>query len=462
VEIALELVEPGCRDRHGLPAGPPRLEPGVELLGPYRDSGLENPPYLVRRGGTVLQVSQLLLVVAAAADGRRDYDEMAAVASAQLRRRLSAEDVRYLIKAKLAPAGIVVPDGETVERPLSPPAVDKRLLALRFRWAVVPPEFVEGAARLLSELFRPPVVAGVVAAVIAFDGWLFGVHGVQAALDQVVRQSGLLPFVLALTCLSAAFHEFGHAAGCRYSGARPGAVGAGIYLFWPVLYTNVTDSYRLGRIGRLRTDLGGIYFNAVFIAVLGGVYAATGYEPLVAAAVVQHVLILDQLMPWFRFDGYYVISDLTGVPDILDRVRPALRSLIPGQPPHPEIVALRPRARRLLFAYLGSLIVFVGVSLVSLVVQGPALLTGSWDSLPSHVDALKTAVGMWDLPVAVLVVIQIGLLAAPAVGFVLSLGFLVSRAVQARARWWARRRHREDHSYRSASTGGSAAARRAG
>ncbi|MEW6471268.1 MAG: hypothetical protein AB1679_03270 [Actinomycetota bacterium] len=415
----------------------PHLARDVELLGPYRDSGLEKPPYLIRRGHTVLQVSELLFVVAAAANGRRDLDEIAAVAGAQLRRRLSADDVRRLIEGRLTAAGIVAARGGD-DRPPVRPAPDQRLLALRFRRPVLPPESIDDAARILGWLFRPPVMAAILVAVVGFDVWLFGVHGVRGALEEVIRQPGLLPFLLAVTCVSGAFHEFGHAAGCRYSGARPGAVGAGLYLIWPVLYTNVTDAYRLGRAGRLRTDLGGIYFNAVFVALLGVAYAATGYEPLLAAVVVQHFIVLDQLMPWARFDGYYVISDLTGVPDILDRVRPALRSLIPGRSGDPRFLALRPRARRMLMAYLASLVVFVAIGLVTMVVQGPGLLTAGWDSLPKHVDALKAAIGMWDLPMGILVVIQIGLVAAPALGTVLMLGFLVSRTVEARAAWWAR------------------------
>ena len=45
----------------------------------------------------------------------------------------------------------------------------------------------------------------------------------------------------------------------------PGVMGAGLYLVWPAFYTDVTDSYRLGRAGRLRTDLGGLYFNAIVV-----------------------------------------------------------------------------------------------------------------------------------------------------------------------------------------------------
>jgi putative peptide zinc metalloprotease protein len=398
----------------------------------------------VRRGHTVLQVSQLLHTVAFAADGHRSFDEIAALASARLDRRLSGDDVRYLIEEKLAAAGIVATGGETGNGP-PPAAADDRLLALRFRRALVPPELVNVAARWLAGLFRGPVVAGILVAVAAFDAWLFGVHGIKGSLHQVLREPELLLFAAVLTLVSTGFHEFGHAAACRYSGARPGAVGAGVYLVWPVLFTNVTDAYRLSRIGRLRTDLGGIYFNAIFIVGLGGVYLATGFEPLLAVVVAEHFAILDQLMPWVRFDGYYIVSDLTGVPDIFNRVRPALQSLIPGRPKHPEILALRPGARRMLFAYLGTVVLFVLVSLAVTVVQGPGLLATAWQSLLAQAEPLSNAIGMWDLPVTVLILVQSAMLAAPFVGLVLFFGLLVSR-----------------YSYRRASIGVRAAARRAG
>ena len=407
----------------------PRLAPGVELLGPYRDSGLENPPYLVRRRGTVLQVSRLLYVIAAGVNARNDYDDIATVASAELGRQLSADQVRYLIEEKLVPVGIVAPGGSVGHTPVRR-GTDNRTLALRYRLAVVPPEVVDRTAQILQRLFRRPVVVGLLTGVVGLDAWVLGAHGVKAGLDQVLEQPGPLALVLALTWLSIAFHELGHAAACRYSGARPGAIGAGVYLIWPVFYTDVTDSYRLGRAGRLRTDLGGIYFNIVFIVMLFAVYGASGYEPLLAAVVVQHFLILDQLIPWIRLDGYYVVSDLTGVPDILERVRPALLSLIPGRPRHPKIAALRPGARRLLFAYLGSLAIFTVFALVSTIRHGPEMITDSWEHLPQHVDALKTAIGMWDLPMGVLIVLQIAVALAPAVGAALMVGFLASRLVQ--------------------------------
>ncbi|HEV7864568.1 MAG TPA: hypothetical protein VGR20_17810, partial [Acidimicrobiia bacterium] len=71
----------------------PRLSPGVTLLGPYRDSGLEDPPYLVRRADRIVQISRLLYVVAAGADGTRSFDEIAAVAGAELGRSLTGDEI---------------------------------------------------------------------------------------------------------------------------------------------------------------------------------------------------------------------------------------------------------------------------------------------------------------------------------------------------------------------------------
>ena len=70
--------------------------------------------------------------------------------------------------------------------------------------------------------------------------------------------------------LATVFHEIGHASACRYGGAKPGVLGAGIYVVWPVFYCDVTDAYRLGKAGRLRTDLGGVYFNGDLRSAHGG------------------------------------------------------------------------------------------------------------------------------------------------------------------------------------------------
>ena len=127
-----------------------------------------------------------------------------------------------------------------------------------------------------------------------------------------------------MTVLSAGFHEFGHAAAARYGGSTPGTMGFGIYLFWPAFYTDVTDSYRLGRAGRVRTDLGGLYFNALVVLLSFAVWWLTGWHAVLLIVATQVLQMIRQLAPLLRFDGYHVLADLTGVPDLYQRIGPVL------------------------------------------------------------------------------------------------------------------------------------------
>ena len=119
----------------------------------------------------------------------------------------------------------------------------------------------------------------------------------------------------AILTAGALIHELGHATACRYGGAEPGAIGVGLYIVFPAFYTDVTDSYRLGRAGRVRTDLGGLYFNAWCVVALGPRLPGDRRGACSCCPVlVMQIQMLQQLIPVVRFDGYYVLADLAGCP----------------------------------------------------------------------------------------------------------------------------------------------------
>ncbi|TMD20225.1 MAG: hypothetical protein E6I99_14325 [Chloroflexi bacterium] len=309
-------------------AVPPRLAEGMELIGEYQGSGFKDPPYLARRGdGQVLQLPRLLYLVAAKADGRRDYDEIARAVSDDFGRGVSADNVRVLADSKLRPIGVLAAaDGSSpkLQRP-------NPLLSLNFRAAVVPPGLVNAITTIFRPFFWPLVVAAALVGFVALDGWLFFVHGISQGIRTLLNQPFFFLVLFAVVVVSAALHECGHATGCRYGGARPGVMGVGLYLVWPAFYTDVTDAYRLGKAGRLRTDLGGVYFNALIMLATLGIYQLTHLEVLIFVILLLQFEMLHQFLPFLRLDGYYVIADLTGVPDIFARIKPVLVSLLPGR-----------------------------------------------------------------------------------------------------------------------------------
>ena len=243
-----------------------------------------------RADGQVIQMSALLYGVTCRIDGSRGPAAIADLVGGDLGRSLTADQVRYLITEKLLPLGIVAAEGT----PAAPPKA-RPLFALRARGTLLPGRAANAAGVLLRPLFRWPVVAAVAVTVAAVDYWLFAVHGLGAGVQQILRNPADLLIVVGLSVVSAVFHECGHAAGCRYGGARPGVIGVGIYLVWPSFFTNVTDSYRLSRAGRLRTDLGGLYFNLIFMLALAGIYAATSDQVLLLVIAVTHLEMLEQV-----------------------------------------------------------------------------------------------------------------------------------------------------------------------
>jgi putative peptide zinc metalloprotease protein len=402
----------------GAGSAPPRLADGVELIGEYQDSGYREPPSIARRAdGQVILLPEVLFRLAASADGRRRYEEIAARVGKATRLGISPDDTRFLVEEKLRPLGILAgPDGHS-------PQVEKvdPLLALKFRVAVVPRRVVRALTTLFSWTFLPLVVAAALAGVAAFDAWLFFLHGVGQSVRELVYNPLLLLLVLGLTVLATTFHEIGHATAARYGGAEPGVMGVGIYVVWPAFYTDVTDAYRLDRRGRLRTDLGGVYYNLLFVLALAAAYFATGFEPILVVALLQHFQVLQQLLPFLRLDGYYILSDLTGVPDLFARIKPTLRSLLPGRR-DPKVEELKTWVR---FA-VASWVVFLVPTLLAvfgmMAVNVPRIYATAWDSFLVHFEASEAAFDRGRVLEGAFSGLQIAMLSIPALGVALSGG----------------------------------------
>jgi putative peptide zinc metalloprotease protein len=403
-----------------VPAAPPRLLEGSELLGPMRGSALQEPPYLVRRpDGEIVQLSRLLYVIARHLDGRH-LRIVADTAGRELDLRITPDQVRYVADEKLFPVGLVARSDGT-EPVLK--RVDA-ILALRHRVGIVSEGIVNGLARLLSPLFLPAVIVAAVTGLLAFDVWLLAVHGAGRSVGAVIDRPALALGLFALVILSLAFHECGHAAACLYGGARPGKIGIGIYLIWPVFYTDVTDSYRLGRAGRLRTDLGGVYFNILFGLAAAGAYFATGFEPLILAVIGQQMLLIDQFVPWVRLDGYHIVSDLIGVSDLFARIKPILRALLPGHTPDPRVTQLKRWARVAVTAWVVSTVLALGTAAVVIVLSAPAYISRAWQSLVWHVEAVARGGGLAEMTADVIGTVM---LLMPVVGLLLTYMLLCRR-----------------------------------
>jgi putative peptide zinc metalloprotease protein len=374
----------------------------------------------------VIQLAPLLYLMAELADGKRTNEEIAAATSEAIKRGVSADNVRQLIDERLRPLGVIAgADGSEPELEKADP-----LLALKLRAALVPERVVNAITKVFKPLFFPPVVLAVLAGLGALDVWLFAYHGIAQSLREVLYSPALLMMMLGLVILSAAFHECGHATACAYGGARPGVMGAGLYIVWPAFYTDVTDAYRLGKGGRLRTDLGGVYFNVIFMLATAGAYGITGYEPLLLIIPFMHLEILHQFLPFIRLDGYYIVSDLTGVPDMFARIRPTLASLIPWRKASDRVTELKPWVRFAVTAYVFTVVPLLLFLFGMMLINAPRVFSTAYDSFFVQYHKVQHGFNGGSAANGAIGIFQMLILLLPALGIVATFWMISKRGTR--------------------------------
>jgi outer membrane lipoprotein-sorting protein len=395
---------------------PPALAPNVRLLGKFSAPGFNDQQWLVQRDGRYIQMTDLLYRVAEQIDGKRSVEEIAANITDCSEWIVTGEDVYHMITTKLIPLGLIAATEYDAKTDRSKPSP----LGVNLQLRTISPPVIEAVTQYLQMLCHPALVILFVIAAVSGHWWLYRVHGVKAALQDAMYTPGGLFFVLVLVCAAALFHEFGHASALRRQGGVVGGMGVGLYIIYPAFYTDVTDSYRLSRWSRVAVDLGGIYFHLIVTTAIIAAYRATGRELLLFTVLLIDLEILWQFIPIVRLDGYWLLADFTGIPDFFSQMLPFLRSVAPdaAKLDGDKLPQLKPGVRLAFAAYLLIAVPLLAYLFATMVLDLPALIHTTWNSLHLQVHTLAT-IGIWTSPlISILVVLQIVFLGLPIVATV--------------------------------------------
>lgn len=209
-----------------------------------------------------------------------------------------------------------------------------RLLNIMFaRFPLLDPDrFLVRTLPVVGKLISP---AGAIAW-LATVAWALKVLADHFDLARDEAQGAIAPgnlFLLyAAMVLVKVLHEFGHAYFCRKFGGEVHAMGVLLMIFTPVPYVDATSAWGLReRWRRVLVGAAGMVVEVWVAAIATFVWAATApgtlhglaYNIMLVASVSTLVFNINPLL---RFDGYFMLSDLVGIPNLSQRATTQLRA----------------------------------------------------------------------------------------------------------------------------------------
>ena len=227
-------------------------------------------------------------------------------------KQLRSADLQQL-STRLEAQGVILRSGETPQPHTAGNPQASSLLALHYHRDIISAQALAPFARLLQVLFTRPAAVVIVALIALAHVLAYRQVGFPPNLQMGNVNCPLLYGVMLASFL---LHELGHLAACRRWHCPHGPLGFGLYFFNPVFYVNVTAAWRLNRRQRAVLDLGGIYVQLAFISALSAAYWLLHDNTFLLALLLTDLLVLSNFEPFMKLDGYWLLSDLAGVPNL--------------------------------------------------------------------------------------------------------------------------------------------------
>ena len=218
------------------------------------------------------------------------------------------------------------------------------------------------------------------------------------AADRVFAADNVLLMAL-LYPLAKALHEAGHAYAVKLGGGAVHEVGVMVLIMFPVPYVDASASASFpDRWRRVMVSAAGIAMELVLAGLATIAWVSLEPGPARAAALDIMILcgfstVLFNANPLLRFDGYYVLSDLIGIPNLDTRARKYLTTLtrrvllgMPGQPDTAE--SSGERAWLIAFGVLSAIYRMVMVITIGLIVAAKFFVFGAALAIASAVQTL--------------------------------------------------------------------------
>jgi len=306
----------------------PRLAENVEVV--LLDWARTGPSALAARNSVVLGLGADEAELIRLMDGKRSVVDLLASRLEESDSLEPASVVRLVTVLRLA--------GFLVDAPVDVDVALERALDQRQPWRVVLSRVARtlsvewsGADRLVRWIYRHGLRwlinpwGATASAVIAIAGVIALGLVVSSHSFHLSTQSAGWGFVLLMTLnLTIVFiHELGHATSVVHHGRSIRSAGLRIYYGAPAFFVDAPEALLLSRRHRIAQAFAGPWFESVAggVAALVLWLSPTGWAApvLYRFVVVNYFILLMNLVPLLELDGYLILADTIGVPDLRAR-----------------------------------------------------------------------------------------------------------------------------------------------
>ena len=184
---------------------------------------------------------------------------------------------------------------------------------LHFRLEFISSKVANKFAGIIQSLFKP---------IIFWSLFVSGFIYLLLFINIFSNPEGISGDVIGLTVgiyFSLLIHELGHIAACSRLGLKHGGIGFGMYFIFPVMYADVTCIWQANRAERMIANMGGIFTQIIYSIIFSTFFLIFQNPTFYLISKTVFLGALMQLYPFGKLDGYWVLSDLIKVPNLLPK-----------------------------------------------------------------------------------------------------------------------------------------------
>jgi putative peptide zinc metalloprotease protein len=324
----------------------PRLTPHAHVV---RQAGAR-VTYIVEEpaGGQYFRMTEPAYFFVGLLDGRRTVGEAWDACNAQLADAAPTQRECIEVLGKLRLFGLLLGDV-----PLAADMVLERKRQARSRWwlkrtgrgmflsipLLNPEPWLERHAYLLRAVWsRAGLIAWLVVVLSGGGVLLLHLREFGSRFDTAAMLApGNLLWVMVVFLVLRVLHEFGHATACKAMGGRSTEIGL-LLIAWvlPLPYCDATSAWRFPETWRrVLVSAAGMMAELFAAGVAAFVWAGTRGSGGLAQTLAYNTILVSgvttivfNINPLLRYDGYYILSDVAGTPNLAQRARDFWRFLL--------------------------------------------------------------------------------------------------------------------------------------